>query len=435
MTYDEAVDYILNIPKFTKKNPLEHTRQFLRFLGNPEKGLKVVHVAGTNGKGSVCVYVDAMLRSEGKSAGLFVSPHLVRMNERIRIRGEQISDEGFVRAFERVMEKVREMEHQGFPHPTFFEMLFGMAVTAFAEAGVEYAVLETGLGGRLDATNAIEHPRVTAITSVGMDHREILGDTLEQIAAEKAGILKKHVPVFYSEGEEAANRVIEEQAARLGISCRKIGKNAFENLRIEHKNIAFSCTNAYYGTTAWKLHNTGLYQAENAVLALEVMRSLFGGQGRPWLWREALAGVTWEGRMEEILPGIYIDGAHNVNAVQRFAESVNARGPHRKAVLFSAVQEKDYEEMTACLCRNLHADFYVVTHIADQRAADAGKLAEAFARYTDRPVVVRESPREALGYVREHQDGRTVYCLGSLYLAGMLKELAGEHRPNGGRIC
>ena len=415
MTYDEAVDYILNIPKFTKKNSLEHTRQFLRFLGNPERNLKVIHVAGTNGKGSVCVYVEAMLRSEGKSAGLFVSPHLVRMNERIRIRGEQISDREFVRVFEKVMEKVREMERQGFPHPTFFEILFGMAVTAFADAGVEYAVLET---------NAVEHPAVTAIASIGMDHREILGDTLEQIAAEKAGILKKHVPVFYSEGAEASNRVIEERAAGLGISCKKIGKNAFENLRIEHKNIAFSCTNAYYGTTAWKLHNTGLYQAENAVLALEVMRSLTGGSGRPELWREALARVTWEGRMEEILPGIYIDGAHNVNAVQRFAESVHARGPHRKAVLFSAVQEKDYEEMTACLCRSLDADFYVVTHLEDKRATDAEKLAETFARYTDRPVEVRKSPREALSYVRKHQDGRTVYCLGSLYLAGMLKELA-----------
>ena len=426
MTYDEAVDYILKIPKFTKKNPLEHTKDFLRFLGNPERDLKVIHVAGTNGKGSVCVYLDAMLRSEGKSAGLFVSPHLIRMNERIRIHGEQISDGEFVRVFEKVMEKVREMERQGLSHPTFFELLFGMAMTAFAEAGVEFAVLETGLGGRLDATNAIEHPAVTAIASIGMDHQEILGDTLEQIAAEKAGILKKGVPVFYSEGEEAAGQVIERQAARLGISCKKIGKNAFENLRIEHKNIAFSCTNAYYGTTAWKLRNTGLYQAENAMLALEVMKSLFGETGRPRLWREALAQVVWEGRMEEVLPGIYIDGAHNLNAVVRFVQSVKACGPHRTAVLFSAVQEKDYEEMTAYLCRNLETDYYVVTRIEDSRAADTEKLLAAFARYTDRSVAVIESPREALHYVRKHQDGRTVYCLGSLYLAGMLKELAQE---------
>ncbi len=423
MTYDEAVEYILTIPRFTKKNPLEHTKQFLRFLGNPEENLKVIHVAGTNGKGSVCVYLDAMLRAEGKSTGLFVSPHLVKMNERIRMQGKIIADREFLRIFERVMEKVREMERQGFPHPTFFELLFGMAVIAFAENGVEYAVLETGLGGRLDATNSIEHPVCTAITSMGMDHTEILGDTLEKIAAEKAGILKKGAPVFYSEGQEESNRVIENRAAELGIYCKKIGKNAFENLRIENKDIAFFCTNAYYGNTAWKLHNTGTYQAENALLALEVMRSLSDDGGHPALWREALAQVTWEGRMEEILPGIYIDGAHNINAVYRFAESVNARGPHRMAVLFSAVREKDYEEMAACLCRSLDADYYVVTHIEDRRAEDTEKLAEVFARYTDRPVVVQESPGDALQYVRKHQDGRTIYCLGSLYLAGMLKAL------------
>lgn len=127
--------------------------------------------------------------------------------------------------------------------------------------------------------------------------------------------------------------------------------------------------------------------------------------------------------MEEILPDIYIDGAHNINAVHRFTESVKARGPHRMAILFSAVREKDYEEMAAWLCRELNADYYVVTRIEDSRAEAAEKLAEVFAGYTDRPVVVRESPREALRYVREHQEGRTIYCLGSLYLAGMLKEL------------
>lgn len=423
MTYDETVKYILKIPRFTKKNSLEHTREFLHFLGNPEKHLKVIHVAGTNGKGSVCMYLDAMLRAEGKAVGLFVSPHLVKMNERIRIQGQEITDRDFVRVFERVMEKVREMERRGFPHPTFFELLFGMAVTAFAEAGAEYAVLETGLGGRLDATNSVEHPICTVITSIGMDHTEILGDTLEKIAAEKAGILKKGVPVFYSEGEVESNRVIEARVAELGIYCKKIGKNAFENLRIENKHIAFSCTNAYYGNTAWKLHNTGIYQAENALLALEVMRSLRGEAGHPALWRDNLAQVTWEGRMEEILPDIYIDGAHNPGAVQRFTESVNVRGPHRMAVLFSAVREKNYEEMAEYLCRRLDADYYVVTHIEDSRAEEAEKLAKVFAGYTDRPVVVRESPKDALQYVRKHQEGRTIYCLGSLYLVGILKAL------------
>lgn len=421
MTYQEAVDYILEIPKFTKKNPLGHTKEFLRFLGNPEQRFHVIHVAGTNGKGSVCAYLDAMLRSEGKSTGLFTSPHLVKVNERIVINGTPITDTCFLETFQTVMEAVRRMEEKGRPSPTFFEMLFGMAVTAFARAGVEYAVLETGLGGRLDATNAVEHPVCSVITSIGMDHMEILGDTLEKIAGEKAGILKPQVPAFYFEGTEITDHVLEERAADLKISCKKIGKNAFENLRIEHKNIAFSCTNAYYGNTPWLLHNTGLYQAENALLALEVMRYLFGESGRPDLWRKALAGVTWEGRMEEIQPGIYVDGAHNISAMERFIESVKARGQHRKAVLFSAMQDKDYEGMAACLCKNLDVDYYVVTEILNSRGADARELAEVFARYTRQPVVALDSLTDAWDYVRAHQEGRSIYCLGSLYLVGMLK--------------
>lgn len=303
-------------------------------------------------------------------------------------------------------------------------MLFAMAAVAFARAGVEYAVLETGMGGRLDATNAVPRPVCSVITSIGMDHMEILGDTLEKIAAEKAGILKPEVPAFYSEGPEASNRVLEERAAHLGISCKKIGKNAFENLRIEHKNIAFSCTNAYYGNTPWLLNNTGLYQAENALLALEVMRHLFGEKGRIDLWKEALARIVWGGRMEEILPGIYIDGAHNASAMERFTESVKARGNHRMAVLFAAMGDKDYEKMAACLCRNLDAAYYMVTQIPDRRAADAESLAEIFARYTERPVLVRKSLPDAWEYVRKHQEGQNIYCAGSLYLAGMLKAMA-----------
>ncbi|MCI8834101.1 MAG: bifunctional folylpolyglutamate synthase/dihydrofolate synthase [Ruminococcus sp.] len=428
MTYQEAVEYILGIPKFTKKNTPGHTREFLRYLGEPLHGKKVIHVAGTNGKGSVCVYLEAMLRAEGKTTGLFVSPHLVKINERIRIDGKPICDTGFLRLFENVREKIGEMQRQGLPHPTFFEFLFGMAVLAFFDAGVEYVILETGLGGRLDATNAVEHPLYSVLTSIGMDHREILGDTLEKIAAEKAGILKPGVPVFYTDGEEISNQVIEKRAAQLEISCKKIGKNAFENLEIAHKKIAFFCTNAYYGTTVWQLHNTGLYQAENAILAMEVMRDLFGEKGHPSLWREALAGLTWPGRMEEVLPDVFVDGAHNVSAVERFVQSVCAGKEKgmRTAVLFSAVQEKEYEKMIACLCRNLEADFYMVTCLPGKRAVAAEKLKEVFGRYTDRPVLKKESLQEAWNYMLAHQEGRTIYCLGSLYLAGALKAIGQE---------
>ena len=426
MTYQEAAAYILSIPKFTKKNTPGHTKDFLRYLGNPEKKLKVIHVAGTNGKGSVCVYMDAMLRAQGRSVGLFTSPHLVKMNERIAIDGDMVSDEVFLDTFETVREAVRRMEEDFLPHPTFFEFLFGMAVTAFARTGVEYAVLETGLGGRLDATNSVENPVCSVITSIGFDHMELLGDTLEKIAGEKAGILKPGSPVFYAEGEEESNGVIEDTAERLGIPCKKIGKNAFKILGIQNKHIAFSCINAYYEDIIWKLHNTGIYQAENACLALEVMRHLFGEEGNLFGWQKALAQVVFKGRMEEVLPEIYIDGGHNVSAVERFAESVSAADAenHRaKMILFSAVRDKDYHHMIAYLCQHVDAELYVVTQITDKRAEDITKLTDIFRRYTDKPVVGKADLGDAWQYLLENQNGRSVYCLGSLYLAGMIKEL------------
>lgn len=424
MTYQEATEFILSIPKFTSKNKPEHTRLFLQYLGHPERHFKVIHVAGTNGKGSVCAYLDAMLRAQKKRVGLFTSPHLVKINERIVVDGEMLSDAQFLSVFEKVQAAVGRMQEENLPHPTFFEFLFGMAVTAFAEAKVEYAVLETGLGGRLDATNTVEQPVCSVITSIGYDHTELLGDTLEEIAAEKAGIIKKGTPVIYMEGAEESNRVIEETAKNLGNRCKKIGKNAFKILGIQNKSIAFSCASAYYEDVTWRLNNTGAYQPENACLALEVMRLLFGEAKQLRAWQEALSQVIWKGRMEEVQPDIFIDGAHNISAVERFAESVKKNSTGQGTILlFSAVQDKDYEQMIAYLCRQVDAEIYLVTQIQDKRAEARGILTETFRRFTDRPVLEMETIADAWEYIMKNQNGRRVYCLGSLYLVGMIKEL------------
>ena len=424
MTYQEATEFILSIPKFTSKNKPEHTRLFLQYLGHPERHFKVIHVAGTNGKGSVCAYLDAMLRAQKKRVGLFTSPHLVKINERIVVDGEMLSDAQFLSVFEKVQAAVGRMQEENLPHPTFFEFLFGMAVTAFAEAKVEYAVLETGLGGRLDATNTVEQPVCSVITSIGYDHTELLGDTLEEIAAEKSGIIKKGTPVIYMEGAEESNRVIEETAKNLGNRCKKIGKNAFKILGIQNKSIAFSCASAYYEDVTWRLNNTGAYQPENACLALEVMRLLFGEAKQLRAWQEALSQVIWKGRMEEVQPDVFIDGAHNISAVERFAESVKKNSTGQGTILlFSAVQDKDYEQMIAYLCRQVDAEIYLVTQIQDKRAEARGILAETFRRFTDRPVLEMETIADAWEYIMKNQNGRRVYCLGSLYLVGMIKEL------------
>ena len=426
MTYKEIVTYIEEIPRFTRKHSLDHTREMLLFLGNPQNGKKIIHVAGTNGKGSVCAYLDAMLRAEGKSTGLFTSPHLVKMNERIVLNGKQISDEDFCEVFEETMQAVRRMQDAGLEHPTFFEFLFAMAMKAYDRAGMEYIVLETGLGGRLDATSSVE-PVACVITSIGLDHMEYLGDTVEQIAGEKAGIIRPEVPVFFAQTAPESDSVIEKTAEKEGCFCKKIGKDAYEILGIKDKHIAFSCSSAYYGTTTWELNNIGVYQPQNALLAMETMRKLFGESGHPQKWREALAELKWEGRMEEILPEIYVDGAHNVSAIQAFAESVS-KDTQENIILFSAVKDKEYEEMIQYLCEHVKSEGYVVTLIDGSRATDAHLLGKLFEKYTDRPVVVIESVKEAFQYVLEHRRGRRVYCLGSLYLTGMIKEYCSEVR-------
>ena len=431
MRYNEAVGYILDIPRFTKKNDAAHTKIFLKHLGDPQNSLKVIHVAGTNGKGTVCAYLDAMLRSEDRRTGLFTSPHLVKINERIVIDGEAAGDEAFCEAFDAAFLAAREMEKDGMSHPTFFEFLLGMALYAFHRAGVEYAVLETGLGGRLDATSAVEPPLVCAITSIGYDHTQYLGDTLAQIASEKAGIIRPGVPVFYTPSSQESDRVIEQTAGKNKSFCKKIGKDAYEILGIKDKHIAFSCSSDYYGNTTWKLNNTGVYQPDNAMLALEVMRYLFAEKGRPQRWREALADLKWAGRMEEVLPGVYVDGAHNISAIEGFVKSIPeyAKG---NIILFSAARDKEYEKMAAQLCRGLPADMYIVTQIDGDRGAEAELLGDIFRKYTDQPVIAAESAAKALAYAFEHRDGRRIYCVGSLYLTGRIKGLIQEGRTDAG---
>ena len=196
LNYRQAVDYIEQIPKFTEKHPLEHTKEMLRRLGNPQNHFRVIHVAGTNGKGSVCAYLASMLKQGGYRTGLFTSPHLVTINERFQINGEMISDQQFLKTFLHVKEVIDQAVSEGIGHPSYFETLFLMGMEIFREAQVDYLVLETGLGGRLDATNSVEKPLACIITSISLDHMEYLGNTVSEIAGEKAGIIKPGVPVI-----------------------------------------------------------------------------------------------------------------------------------------------------------------------------------------------------------------------------------------------
>lgn len=426
--YEEAAAYIEEIPKFTKKHTLEHTKTFLKRLGNPAADRKIVHVAGTNGKGSVCAYLQAILMAEGKRTGFFTSPHLVSVNERIRVDNIQIDNETFLKVFRKVLKIVRQMVEDGIEHPSYFEFLFGMGMTAFAETDVEYIILETGLGGRLDATNAIDNPALVIITSISLDHTAILGDTIEKIAGEKAGIIKPGVPVFFDGSSKKAAEVIKAKAAELGVSCREVTKNAYEIQEVHRKYIAFSRRSAYDKDVIFQVPMCGCYQAMNAELALEASEYLLAGEEIHMdRWKEALAELHWEGRMERVGAHITVDGAHNPGAMEAFVESVKALDESERGemvLLFSAVSDKKYDQMIEYLCENLDVKAYVVTQIEDERGVPAEELADVFRRYTDRPVYCKERLEDAVRTaMNERGETGEIYCLGSLYLVGMMKKL------------
>lgn len=427
-TYEEAAAYIEEIPKFTKKHTLEHTKLFLKRLGNPAVDRKIVHVAGTNGKGSVCAYLQAILMAEGKRTGFFTSPHLVSVNERIRMDNIQIDNKTFLEVFRKVLKTVRRMVEDGMEHPSYFEFLFGMGMTAFADTDVEYIILETGLGGRLDATNAVEKPALSIITSISLDHTAILGDTIRKIAGEKAGIIKPKVPVFFDGSNKEAAEVIRTKAEELGVSCREVANHAYEIREVHRKYIAFSRRSAYDKDVIFQVPMCGCYQAMNAELALEASEYLLAGEEiHVDRWKQVLAQLRWEGRMERIGAHITVDGAHNPGAMQAFVESVKALDESERGemiLLFSAVSDKKYDEMIEYLCRNLDVKAYIVTQIEDERGVPVEELADIFRRYTDRPVYCKERLEDAVRTALDKRgESGEIYCLGSLYLVGMIKKL------------
>ena len=342
------------------KHPPEHTRELLSRLGNPQEGIKIIHVAGTNGKGSVCAYLNAMLLAGGKKTGLFTSPHLVRINERFQINGEDVSDEQFLDAFLKVEKAAKEYEAEGEGHPSYFETLFLMGMLIFKEAGVEYLVMETGLGGRLDATNVVEKPLACIITSISRDHTEYLGDTLEAIAGEKAGIIKAGVPVIYDASQPGPASVIAAKAKEMGSPAWPMEPSFYEMKTQSREGITF--TFAYPGGEKAELAipYVAKYQMMNASLAFYMMHILQDVHDIPKnVLAEGLSKIKWPCRMEMAAPGVIIDGAHNEDGIAQFVSTAGYFAKENEiTILFTAVADKHYHEMIGEICRSTEAASY-----------------------------------------------------------------------------
>lgn len=423
MNYTEAVDYIETIPKFTVKHPPEHTRELLSRLGNPQEGIKIIHVAGTNGKGSVCAYLNAMLLAGGKKTGLFTSPHLVCINERFQINGEDVSDEQFLDAFLKVEKAAKEYEAEGEGHPSYFETLFLMGMLIFKEAGVEYLVMETGLGGRLDATNVVEKPLACIITSISRDHTEYLGDTLEAIAGEKAGIIKAGVPVIYDASQPGPASVIAAKAKEMGSPAWPMEPSFYEMKTQSREGITF--TFAYPGGEKAELAipYVAKYQMMNASLAFYMMHILQDVHDIPKnVLAEGLSKIKWPCRMEMAAPGVIIDGAHNEDGIAQFVSTAGYFAKENEiTILFTAVADKHYHEMIGEICEGIHPSHVVATQIDGSRVVPAEVLAEDFRKAGCTDVCAEPEIGAAYEKALGKKGSGMLFCVGSLYLAGELK--------------
>lgn len=405
------------------KHPPEHTRELLSRLGNPQEGIKIIHVAGTNGKGSVCAYLNAMLLAGGKKTGLFTSPHLVRINERFQINGEDVSDEQFLDAFLKVEKAAKEYEAEGEGHPSYFETLFLMGMLIFKEAGVEYLVMETGLGGRLDATNVVEKPLACIITSISRDHTEYLGDTLEAIAGEKAGIIKAGVPVIYDASQPGPASVIAAKAKEMGSPAWPMEPSFYEMKTQSREGITF--TFAYPGGEKAELAipYVAKYQMMNASLAFYMMHILQDVHDIPKnVLAEGLSKIKWPCRMEMAAPGVIIDGAHNKDGIAQFVSTAGYFAKKNEiTILFTAVADKHYHEMIGEICEGIHPSHVVATQIDGSRVVPAEVLAEDFRKAGCTDVCAEPEIGAAYEKALGKKGSGMLFCVGSLYLAGELK--------------
>jgi len=398
VTYADSVQFLYSLGNEVKtaKLGLARIRALLAGLGNPELEYRVVHVAGTNGKGSTCAMIEAALRAAGVRTGLFTSPHLIEPTERVQIDGRPVTPAQFCHAFDTVR---RAGESLDVNDPlTYFETVTAMGFWLFRESGVETAVVEVGLGGRLDATNVVA-PALTVITPIDFDHEVFLGNTIEAIAGEKAGILKPGVPAVFARQRPEAAAVIEARAAQLGIRVKRAENFDIDDLVIDARGSRFRGVHCPLA---------GEHQVDNAVTAILALEEL----GAP---PQGIAETRWPGRLEYVAPNpdILLDGAHNPAGARAMARYLERFAPHRRRwMIYGAMRDKSVEEITGILFPL--ADELILTAPVSSRALRPEALAEIAGRGQIAPAI-----KDALDVVRGRADAEDLVIItGSLFLVG-----------------
>lgn len=413
MTYEEALEYIHGISWTFCKPGLDRTLELCAALGNPQNGLKFIHVAGTNGKGSFCSMLDAVLRTAGYRVGLYTSPYINVFNERMRVNGVNIPNETLAE----ITEYVRPIAEKMSDKPTEFELITAIAFEYFKREECDVVILETGMGGRLDSTNVIKTPILSVITGIALDHVAFLGDTVDKIAAEKAGIIKT-APVLFGGEDSVARAVIAKRAEECGVPLIEPDYSLIENLQADLRGTRFS----YRNHKDVRINLLGLYQPKNAALVLEAVDAL-EVLGMPIDEKDVLRGLenaAWPARFEIVnhSPLIIFDGAHNPQGIACATESIAHYFGERKVVVITGVlKDKDYRFIANKLARVASCAFTITPD--NPRALTACEYADVL-RGCGVPATPAVSISEAVSLALAQADkrGDAIVCLGSLYTYG-----------------
>ena len=411
---DTILEELYSLQRLGIKVGLEHTVQLLNEIGNPHKKLRLVHVAGTNGKGSTCSILTKILIDHGLKVGLYTSPHLKKFNERIQINNCQISDEYIANFFNKNRATINEIK------ATFFETTTAMAFNYFKDQVVDYAVIETGLGGRLDSTNVII-PKVCGITSISLDHTEILGDTVEKIAVEKAGIIKEGVPTFTFEQKPSVLEILRKEADKKKSNLDITAESEIDVTKSGEDGTLFN-----YSGLEFELHLIGDHQVKNCVLAINIAKELLGSSFDISIVKKSIKTIKWPGRLEKIKnKNMYYDVAHNVEGISAMIKTISNSHADKKVVgLFSLKSDKNIKP----ICNVIKNNFETIILCHDKSGyLSKATVLEKILNENNVKCFCVSSVKKGVEALEKYNDDYVKIIFGSHYIAKEVYTATGKH--------
>lgn len=434
MNYEEAMNYIEGIGKFGSKYGLERTLRLLELLGDPQKNIKIIHIAGTNGKGSTTAMVTKMLRGAGFKTGMYTSPYLEEFEERIQIDGKNIPKDKLTSLIEEVKTVIEKVAQEGYEYPTQFEIITAIMFLYFYREKVDYAVVEVGLGGRLDSTNVII-PEVSVITSISLDHMDLLGDTLEKIASEKSGIIKKGIPVvIYPQKEEAAE-VIKNAARENNSLLRNVNINDVKLVGINYEEVYQEVeVNTINNVYRVKLPLLGEHQILNLAVALNTIEVLFEKNNIKIdtnSIENSLCDVKWIGRLEVLnkKPLVVIDGAHNIDGIRALRKNSELYFKYNKMYLILGIlADKQVGEMIQEITPKAAKVFAVTPH--SERAALCQDLKNEIVKFNENAEAFESYEEAFKSAFNEAKEDDLILVSGSLYMIGDMRKVINSFIKN-----